>query len=82
VSPGKTGVTRFQAARKGSRFDATPPGMDRVFTRLPFGNQATFGSGVGYTEGPWLCAPASRRVCPFEEKGVCALECCRSVSNS
>jgi hypothetical protein len=31
----------------------------------PFGNLATIG---GKAEGPWLCAPVSRRVCPFEDE--------------
>ncbi len=38
----------------------------------PFGNLAAFRLTV---EGPWLCVPASRRVCPFEDEEVNNTHC-------
>src|SRR5262249_35516830 len=41
----------------------------------PFGNLATTGRPTEVsdapTEGPWLCAPVFRRVCPFEDERRC-----------
>src|SRR5687767_5806616 len=48
--------------------------MDRYSPPNPFGNQATCGCFGGVTAGPWLCAPASRRVCPFEDDGLPTLK--------
>jgi len=42
----------------------------RVDAAHPFGNLATRQTQQGVWAGPWLCVPALRRVCPFEDEEV------------
>ena len=41
----------------------------------PFGSLATWQSLVTFLPRPWLCAPASQRVCHFEDKEATSLRC-------
>jgi hypothetical protein len=48
----------------------TAKGPQHGMSVHPFGSLAARGSPEELREGPWLCAPALRRVCRFEDEEV------------
>ncbi len=64
--PDGSGVNR--AVWRGNAVIRPHRGWTGFSPALPSATRRPSARMVGWTKGPWLCAPASRRVCPFEDE--------------
>src|SRR6266545_8290528 len=63
--PGRDAGVGFVDEANARGWTGSSPGQ-------PFGNLAATDRAVRTAQGPWLCVPVFRRVCPFEDERRCA----------